>query len=387
MPSALDSSNQSKLYLANTDYYQDPTYLIPSYAKLKLKSEKLMDMRNHQHAAAAAAAAAAAMHQMPPMINVENVNFYGSLDEQQKAAAACFLQHQQDPCCGANSASANQATTAAAAAAAAVAMNIAKILKNQGEDKSEAKVETKTEPESNAETAKETRKGHLDTESVVSVSSNSSDVKVIKSESNNLVKEEPLDSVQIKKEMCHDERMEEDEEDKKSYSSSLSSSVHLIVDETSMIVNENLESQMNVESEEMVMNDKTDSNSNTNMNVDSVNVNLPLESNSNMIESESTMDCRSGGKSERVWILNSEPLGDRSYASIKNKSSNLIVNVNDCVLFDRETGDGVNESSNTNYSYDENDCSLAKKSESFAQIKSIKIDPSRGQYCKFFLFF
>lgn len=380
IPPTIDTANQPKLYLPNTDYYQDPSYLIPSYAKLKLKSEKLMEIRSHQHAAAAAAAAAAAIHQMPPMINVENVNFYGALDEQQKAAAACFLQHQQDPCCAANSASASQATSAAAAAAAAVAMNIAKILTNQSEDKTDqSKIETKTEPESNTETGKETRK-YVDTESVVSISSNSSEVKVIKNEKINLVKVEPIEKMQIKEEICQDEKMDEDEEEKKSVCSSLSSSVHLIVDETSMIVNENLESQMNVESEEIVMNDKTDSNSNTNMNVDSVNVNLPLESNSNMVESENTMDCKPAvEKSQSLWILNSEPLDDRTYSSIRNKESNLVLSVNDCVLVEKEQAEIINESSNTNYSYDENDCFSAKKNESFAQIKSIKLDPSRGK--------
>lgn len=376
MPSTMDTSNQPKIYLPSTDYYQDSSYLIPSYAKLKLKSEKLMDMRSHQHAAAAAAAAAAAIQQMPPMINVENVNFYGALDEQQKAAAACFLQHQQDPCCATNSSTANQATTAAAAAAAAVAMNIAKLLTNQNEEKNETKVEAKNEPETGS-----TKQKVLDTESVVSVSSSSSDIKEIKNECNQIIKQEPVPTVHIKNEVYEEEKMQQDEEieDKKSVCSSLSSSVHLIVDETSMIVNENLESQMNMDSEEMVLNDKTDSNSNTNMNVDSVNVNLPMESNSNMIESESTMDCRPIDKNDNLWILNSEPLDDRNYSSIRNKASNLVVNVNDCVLVERDNPELVNESSNTNYSYDENDCPLGKKNESFAQIKSIQLDSSRGE--------
>lgn len=385
MPSGVDSSNQPKIYLPSTDYFQDSSYLIPSYAKLKLKSEKLMDMRSHQHAAAAAAAAAAAIHQMPPMINVENVNFYGTLDEQQKAAAACFLQHQQDPCCASNSTSANQATTAAAAAAAAVAMNIAKLLTNKNEDKTETKLEAKNEPECESVRA---AKKFLDTESVVSVSSSSSDIKLIKSECSQVVKQEP---VQVKDEVCQEEKMQQDEEieDKKSVCSSLSSSVHLIVDETSMIVNENLESQMNIDSEEMALNDKTDSNSNTNMNVDSINVNLPLESNSNMLESESTMDCRPSDKNDNMWILNSEPLDDKTYSSIRNKASNLVVNVNDCVLVEKENSELVNESSNTNYSYDENDCPSAKRNESFAQIKSIQLDASRGElfsnFCLFLL--
>ena len=39
----------------------------------------------------------------------------------------------------------------------------------------------------------------------------------------------------------------------------------------------------------------------------------------------------------------------------------------------------INESSNTNYSCDENDCSNGKTVESVAQIKSIRVDPTCGK--------
>ncbi|CAF0720036.1 unnamed protein product [Brachionus calyciflorus] len=407
-PAMIDPLKPPKIsYLPNPEYFnslpQDPSYMIPSYSKLKLKSEKLMDIRSHQQAAAAAAAAVAAssslIHQMPPMINVENVNFYGTLDEQQKAAAACFFQQhqqqqqqQQDSClnCLPNTAQSlsNQATTAAAAAAAAVAMNLAKILSSQ--------------PETNKSEHKKIQdlKKHTETESVVSISSNSSDIKVIKPDAKDEIKQEVKQEPEIKEEikqeasLVNEEKMDinEDNDDNKSVSSSLSSSVHLVVDETSMIVNENLESQMNVESEasnekeeiQNALNEKTDSNSNTNLNVESVVVNAPIESNSNMLESENTMD-----KFDKLWILNSEPLEKNSYFSIKNRVSNMVVNLNDCVLVERTNSkkethlenenvysELINESSNTNYSCDENECSISKTIESFAQVKSIKVDPS-----------
>lgn len=162
---ALQQQQQQKNFIANqfvplNEFYNATAQTqMSNYAKLKFKSEKLFDIRNQQQQSAVGVGANAMLQNMP-MINVENVNFYGSLDEQQHKSV--FLHHQlQEASKNSNCTNClshpgfhhhhhqaqmqncNQAT-AAAAAAASVAMNLAKLFTNANPNSKNLNIDAKS---------------------------------------------------------------------------------------------------------------------------------------------------------------------------------------------------------------------------------------------------
>jgi hypothetical protein len=412
-----------------TPNFNDPNFDLTSYAA-KLKREKLIDMctaaQQSQQAAVAAVAAASLLshhhqnalhhHHMPPMINVENVNFYGSLPS--TAAHSSNVNNNdisnelmQKICAKKSSASNFQRHQSLHIDGKINEKSTQKCLNDQQQTPTKNKLTQKRQLiNTNSKSAsKKQQPAQIQVQvekinSVVSVSSGSSSVKQVLP---NFKKEADLNSktVEVNTEVLNkknDDYNENDHTDRKSRCSSFDSSVNLVVDETSMIVEQNADT-LNMEDDSNQLKSSGSNECSKNVDIDQqCKIKEANQAQNNDTISDASKDIEKvieKNTDNKTWTKNSDKQNELSefkinYDSIKNLSNNCVVNLNDYVCLNSNKNilkfykkqekkapvahesfnELINESSNTNYSMDD-------ESETnfnyVLQVKSIWIDKGK----------